>query len=60
MLAVRHIMETQGVSIVNYIDDLAGAETPEKAARAFKALENMLDRSGLRVSQQSMSACDQD
>ena len=40
----------QCFKLVNYIDDLAGAETDNRAEEAFSALSELLDRLGLQES----------
>jgi len=48
--AVSYIMGERGFSILNYLDDFAGAERPETAGKAYMTLEGILDQLGLRES----------
>ena len=42
--AISFMMFQIGINILNYLDDLAGAETEEKAAFAYKCLEAVLQK----------------
>ena len=48
--AVTYIMRNQGVEIINYIDDFAGAERIDKAEGAFQMLGETLEELGLKES----------
>ena len=45
--AISFLMEKAGYSCVNYIDDLGGADTPEKATMAFDYLGDLLCKIGI-------------
>lgn len=48
--AVNFIVKKQGVDVVNYLDDFAGADSPELANQSFKKLKWVLDQCGLEES----------
>lgn len=48
--AVKFMYSQLGYELVNYIDDLAGVEYPASALKAFKILEDLLDKCGLQES----------
>ena len=48
--AIKYICHICGVSIENYLDDLAGAEKPEKAWQSYNELKYILDFCGLEES----------
>ena len=45
--AVTYIVGQYGVEVVNYLDDLAGAEGWDRADEAFQTLGNVLERCGI-------------
>ena len=53
--AVAHISAQAGFKIVNYIDDMAGAEVPGRAMLAFESLAAILHMLGLQESIQKAS-----
>ena len=44
--AIAYICKDIGIDILNYLDDLAGYESPEKSWDAFNNLGHILDRCG--------------
>ena len=48
--AVSHILKKKGVDVVNYLDDIAGAESWNKADRAFRLLGVILQQCGIEES----------
>ena len=44
---ITFIMQQRGYSCVNYIDDLGGVDTPDKAMLAFESLGSLLDDVGI-------------
>ena len=44
---IPHIMKQRGYSTVNYIDDLGGVDTPDKASFAFDELGKILSEIGI-------------
>ena len=48
-------MQQRGYSCVNYIDDLGGVDTPNKAMRAFNDLGTLLDEVGILESKSKAS-----
>ena len=44
---IPHIMKQRGYSAVNYIDDLGGVNTPDKASLAFDELGKILGEIGI-------------
>ena len=48
--AIKYIYQILGISIENYLDDLAGADFPEKAWKSYQELRNILDFCGLEES----------
>ena len=44
---IPHIMKQRGYSAVNYIDDLGGVNTPDKASLAFEELGKILGEIGI-------------
>ena len=47
---IKYICGILDISIENYLDDLAGAETPEKAWHAYEELQQVLKFSGIKES----------
>ena len=45
--AVKYMCKVSHVSIENYLDDLAGAETPDKAWKSYHGSEEILEHCGL-------------
>ena len=45
--AVKYMCKVSDVSIENYLDDLAGADTPDKALKSFHELGKILEFCGL-------------
>ena len=52
---ITFIMQQRGYSCVNYIDDLGGVDTPNKAMRAFNDLGTLLDEVGILESKSKAS-----
>ena len=48
--AIKYICQILGISIENYLDDLAGADCPEKAWKSYQELRNILEFCGLEES----------
>jgi hypothetical protein len=48
--AIAYICKDIGIDILNYLDDLAGCESPEKKWNAFNNLGHILDRCGFEES----------
>ena len=48
--AIAYICKDIGIDILNYLDDLAGCESPEKSWDAFNNLRHILDRCGFEES----------
>ena len=48
--AIAYICKDIGIDILNYLDDLAGCESPEKSWDAFNNLGHILDRCGFEES----------
>ena len=48
--AVKHIMESDGFNLVSYLDDMASAESWERAQEAFDHLGTVLGKMGLEES----------
>ena len=48
--AIRHMMHRQGFTVLNYVDDFIGVETPCVARRSYDALLELLQKLGLEVS----------
>ena len=48
--AIAYICKDIGIDILNYLDDLAGCESPEKSWDAFNNLGKILDRCGFEES----------
>jgi hypothetical protein len=48
--AIAYICKDIGIDILNYLDDLAGCESPEKSWDAFNNLGQILDRCGFEES----------
>ena len=44
---IPYIMKQRGYSTVNYIDDLGGVDTPDKASIAFEELGKILVKIGI-------------
>ena len=44
---IRYILKQRDVDIVNYIDDLGGADTPEKASLSYQVLKQTLKEIGV-------------
>ena len=53
--AIAFMMFKIGIAILNYLDDLAGVETTDKAWFAFYCLRNVLEKGGLEESK--VKAC---
>ncbi len=53
-LCVRHIFRKLGYELVVYLDDLGGAEVPERAEQAYKCLGEVLEKAGF-VAKESKS-----
>ena len=49
--AITYMMFQVGVAILNYLDDLAGAETPERAHIAYSLFDSVLRKAGFVESQ---------
>ncbi len=47
--AIQHIYNNLGFDIVVYLDDLGGAEVPEKADLAYRTLGNVLQKAGFEA-----------
>ena len=48
--AIRYIAKNKGFSIINYLDDLAGAESWDRASDAYVGLAEILSNAGLQES----------
>jgi hypothetical protein len=48
--AVSHIMHNQGHSVVNYVDDFGGVETPDRIQQAFLYLSQLFSSLGIEES----------
>ncbi|XP_077985143.1 uncharacterized protein LOC144439784 [Glandiceps talaboti] len=48
--AVRYIFEQEGGRCVNYLDDIGGVESPDKAEQSFQQLGKLLQELGLEES----------
>ena len=46
-LCIQHIYKNQGFDLVVYLDDLGGAESPDKAGEAYECLGRILESAGL-------------
>ena len=44
--AITYMMFQVGVAILNYLDDLAGAETPDRSSVAYSLFDSMLRTAG--------------
>ncbi|VDI15088.1 Hypothetical predicted protein [Mytilus galloprovincialis] len=48
--AVSYIVKKFGVEVINYLDDFAGADSPDTADNSFQILKQVLDNCGLEES----------
>lgn len=53
--SIKYIYSLLKISIENYLDDLAGADTPDRAWQSFEELEMVLQFCGLKESAEKAS-----
>lgn len=54
--AIRHISDCNGAKTLNYIDDICGISTAEKAEQDFSKLLNLLQELGLPIARDKIQA----
>ena len=52
--AIRYMCQMMKIAVLNYLDDFAGADTPELASKSFEELGELLTPRGIEVKGESM------